>query len=206
MEDWSFVGRDGLIIQYEDLISLTGFNIVKYISQTKNLQYDRMAALDSYLNRESFEIRDYVKSMTGFDISLHDMYDSKIALKPNLAYAFKMFEMSKRNLISELYIFSNEYSEVIDQFLKSVSSEIIIKYVHGDIVPVLRAHANCTYTTSDPTNIRKCVDVGVPFALTIVDDFQYVAPIVNDQQLLTDLENRHVYVQYTGVLSGGWSD
>ena len=203
MEDWSFVGRDALIIQYEDLISLIGYNVARFVLQDQ--EHDDVDLLNQYLNRENVDIHDYVKSLSDLEISTHDMYNSHIAMKPNLAYAFKMFEMSKKHGISELYIFSNEYSEVIDQFLKSIPDNYI-KYVHGDIVPVLRAHVNCTYTTSDVNNIRKCVDVGVPFALTIVDDFQYMSQIVNDTQLLHDLETRHVYVQYTSVISGGWSN
>lgn len=34
--DLSFIGKEGMIIQYEDIISLVGFNIVKYLRKKRS--------------------------------------------------------------------------------------------------------------------------------------------------------------------------
>lgn len=201
--DWSFIGKDGLIIQYEDLVSFIGWNASEYlnnargrsVSQTKD---DRLIA---YINREEYDIPKYVKETTGEDITMTDLIGSKHATSPNVLYAFRMFKASVDNGLTNLMLHSNEYSPFLESYIKTALPDV--KYVHGDIVPVLKDHPNCTYTTSDPANIRKCVNVGVPFALTICDDFQYVAPIVTDDELLKTLQNQSVYVQYTSIMGSG---
>lgn len=199
MIDFSFIGQEAFVIQYEELISLTGWNIVEYILNDPSKREERL--LD-YLNRDVYDYHDYVQKHTGHDIPCDRMMESRIACAPNLAYAFKMMDAAYRNGIKRLYVHSNMYSSVIERFIHRL--EIPTNYVHGDIVPVLHDLPNCTYTTSDPDNIRRCLDVGVPFALTIVDDCPYVGSIITDNTLLKNLEKANVYVQYTGVLSAGF--
>lgn len=203
MVDWSFVGKNGFIIQYEDLISLIGWNIAEHVlaRHQQDPPMDPEDRLLKYLNRESYDVKPYVHAMTGLEIGIDDMMESRASLRPNLLYAFKMFDAAYKNGIRKLYVHSNKYSSIIDQFVSNLGTPV--DYVHGDIVPVLRNHVNCTYTTSNPENIRKCLEVHSPFALTIVDDFQYVEPIVSDRHLLNQLQSQNVYVQFTGVLSGG---
>ena len=200
MIDFSDIGSRAFVIQYEDLISLIGLNTVSYIlsKQDQNTSDDMILA---YLNRENYDMSRFVKEHTHVDFSLENMMQSKLACVPNLAYAFKMMSAAHQHGIRDLYIHSNLYSPIIENFVKQL--EIPTNYVHGDIIPVLRNLPNCTYTTSDPNNIRTCLNVNVPFALTIVDDFQYVGPIVTDENLLKELEKKNVYVQYTGVISAG---
>lgn len=200
MLDFSDIGKDGFIIQYEDLISLIGLNTVSYIRSKQGKNTDDDIILQ-YINRENYDMPTFVKEQTGFDFPIDKMMQSGLACVPNLSYAFKMMQTAHRHGLKKFYIHTNLYSPVVEKYAKQL--EIPTDYVHGDIVPVLRNLPNCTYTTSDPNNIRKCLDVHVPFALTIVDDFQYVAPIVTDDQLLKELKDRNVYVQYTGVISAG---
>lgn len=200
MLDFSDIGSRAFVIQYEDLISLIGLNTVSYIlSQQKQNTSDEMIL--AYLNRENYDLCRFVKEQTGINFSIENMMQSKLACVPNLAYAFKMMDTAYRNGIKEFYVHSNLHSPIIENFIKQL--EIPTNYVHGDIVPVLHNLPNCTYTTSDPTNIRKCLNVNAPFALTIVDDFQYVAPIVTDEKLIEELRTKNVYVQFTGVISAG---
>ena len=200
MIDFSNIGQNAFIIQYEDLISLMGLNCVRYIFKKQNKSYDDQLTLD-YLNRTDFDIAKFVKKQTGIDFPYEKMLESKIACQPNLAYAFKMFMAATQHGLKQLYIHSNQYSSIIEKYVNQL--EFKVNYVHGDIVPVLHNLVNCTYTTSDPNNIRKCMNVNVPFALTIVDDFQYQYPIVIDQKLIDDLREKNVYVQFTGVISAG---
>ncbi len=200
MIDFSNIGQDAFIIQYEDLISLIGLNCARYILTKQNKPYDDQLTLD-YLNRESYDMEAFVKNETSIDFPYEKMMQSKIACQPNLAYAFKMFSAAYQNGIKRLYVHSNEYSPIIERIVNQL--EIKVNYVHGDILPVIHNLPNCTYTTSNPDNIRKCMNADVPFALTIVDDFQYQFPIVADEAFINRLRDKNVYVQFTGVISAG---
>lgn len=202
MLDFTPIGQDGFIIQYEDCISLIGMNALQYMEEQMNHPFTDTDKL-RYLNREEYDIERYVMlhKPVPVSITMSDMYKSKIGCRPNLAYAFKMMKAAHDNGIKKFYIYSDEYSPVIHEFVRSL--EIKTTYVYGDIIPVLHMLPNCTYTTSNPRNIRKCEKTDVPFALTIVDDFQYVAPIVTDAPLIERLRKKGVYVQFTGVISAG---
>ena len=200
MIDFSDIGRDAFLVQFEDIISLMGLNVVRYIRKMKHQPYDDELTL-AYLNRKEFDMGKFVYEQTEMNFPYHQMLQSPIACKPNLAYAFKMIATSYQNGIKSFYIHSNTYSPINERFVNSL--EIKTNYVHGDILPVLHNLPNCTYTTSIPENIRKCLDVDVPIALTIVDDFQYQYPIVTDDHLIEALRDHNVYVQFTGVISAG---
>ena len=201
MVDFSFVGENGFVIQYEDLVSLIGFNAVQHIKERRNESYNNDDLVLSYLNREKYSITDYVEAQTGMQVPMETLMKSAFACVPNLAYAFKMMQAADRNGLTRLYVHTDTYSPIIEKYVQQL--EIKTNYVHGDIIPVLHNLPNCTYTTSNPDNIRKCAKADVPFALTIVDDFPYVGPIIMDKPLLKTLEERNVYVQYTGVISAG---
>ena len=200
MIDFSDIGQNAFVIQYEDLISLMGLNVVRYIREMKHQPHDDELTL-AYLNRKEFDMGKFVYEQTEMNFPYHQMLQSPIACKPNLAYAFKMITTAYQNGIKSFDIHSNTYSPIIEKFVNSL--EIKTNYVHGDILPVLHNLPNCTYTTSITENIRKCLDVDVPIALTIVDDFQYQYPIVTDDHLIEALRNHNVYVQFTGVISAG---
>lgn len=201
MLDFSNIGCDAFVIQYEDLISLMGLNAVSYILSKRNNQSVSDDMILAYINRDIYDIPTFVKKHTSVDFNMENMYKSQIVCKPNLAYAFKMMQAAYQNGIKKLYVHSNEYSPIIEKFIQQL--EIPTNYVHGDIIPVLHSLPNCTYTTSNPDNIKKCVDVDVPFALTIVDDFQYVGPIVVDESFIKTLTDKNIFIQYTGVISAG---
>lgn len=203
MIDFSNIGQNAFVIQYEDLISLIGLNTVRFTREKQNLLCGDDQTLE-YLNRKEYDIEKFVKEHSAipnmnFPMSL--MMKSEIACQPNLAYAFKMMRAAYQNGITRLYIHSNEYSPIIERFVNQL--EIKTNYVHGDILPVLHNLPNCTYTTSIPDNIKRCLQSDVPFALTIVDDFQYVAPIVLDDRIIENLRKHNIYVQFTGVISAG---
>lgn len=201
MIDFSFIGENAFVIDYEDLISLIGFNAVQHIKESMKESYDNDELVLSYVNRTDYSIEGFIKSQTGLEIPMEELLKSRISCKPNLAYAFKMMQAASRNGLTRLYVHTNTYSPVIEKYIGQL--EIKTNYVHGDIIPVLHDLPNCTYTTSNPDNIRACTKLDVPIALTIVDDFQYVAPIIMDKPLLKTLAEHNVYVQYTGVISAG---
>ena len=201
--DWSYIGKEGLIIQFEDLVSFIGWNASEYINnaQGRPVSKTKDERLVEYINRLDYDIPKYVKETTGVDTTMKQLINSKHAIPPNVLYAFRMFKAAVDNGLKNLLIHSNVYSQLLEEYVKSALP--YARYVHGDIVPVLKDNPNCTYTTSNPTNIRKCVDVGVPFALTICDDFMYVAPVVTDDKLLNQLKEQNVFVQYTSIMGSG---
>ena len=205
MVDASVLGRNGLIIQYEDVISLFGYNIAEFLRDKKiNDKLERMSHEDillSYLNRETYSINEWIKSSFDFDIDYKDLLSSRIMFKPNMCYSYKVFQESIRNGIKNLIIYSNEYSDAIKDFIPSFQIDTL-KYHHGDIVSLLDNNPNCTFITSNPISIEKCKDVKAPFVLTIVDDFIYVKDILLSG-IDEELRKQSKLVYFTGILSGG---
>ena len=206
MIDLSFIGKDGLIIQYEDVISVIGFNIIRYMIESKQCTeaMSKMSLEDillSYLNRETYDIDKWIHDT--FDINFHylDAKDSVRMVVPNFIYAYKILQEAKKQNISSLYIYSNEYYKGIERMLSSFEIPGL-QYLHGGITPFLQEKPNITYITSDPNNIKACLEVETPFVLTIVDDFIYIKDIVADK-IDEKLRKQGKFVFYTGILSGG---
>ena len=114
MVDLSFIGKDGIIIQYEEIISLMGFNIHKALS--KGMSEEDI--LLGYFNREIEDPSKYIEERCGSHISIDDIYLSKKILRPNCIYAFKFLEAANKNKVNNLAIYSNKYSEVIRNNIK----------------------------------------------------------------------------------------
>ena len=205
MIDFSFIGKEGIIIQYEDIISLIGFNVMKYVkSKNVNDVANRMSINDillSYINRDSEDISKWMKDTFDIDFDMKDYVESINTFQPNMLYSYKILSTAYKNGIKNLIIHSETYSPVIEKFIDTY--QIPIKYTHGDIVPVLKKSKNFTYVTSSPSNIEKCLKDDIPpIALTIVDDFMYVADIVINK-VDEDLRKKDIYVGFTSILSAG---
>lgn len=204
MLDLSLIGKNGMIFQYEDIISLTGFNIIrslKPISEKVRGMSDE-DILTNYFNRSIQDPSEYIKTEYGISIPEESIYKSKIALKPNMLYAYRIIDAGTMNGMTSFYIHSNQYSEIIEENIKTTLADFNVKYVYGDIVPILRKKSNFTYLTSDVNNINKCMDVGVPFALTIVDEYGYTNPCALPEYA-DKLREKGIYVAYTGIISAG---
>ena len=189
MIDLSFIGKDGLIIQYEDVISVMGFNIIRYMIESKQCTeaMSKMSLEDillSYLNRETYDIDKWIHDT--FDINFHylDAKDSVRMVVPNFIYAYKILQEANKQNISSFFEIPG------------------LQYLHGGITPILQEKPNITYITSDPNNIKACLEVETPFVLTIVDDFIYIKDIVADK-IDEKLRKQGKFVFYTGILSGG---
>jgi len=205
MVDLSVVGKAGLIIQYEDVISLMGYNIAEYLRKNKvNDKFESMSHEDmllSYLNREHYDINQWIKDTFDYDLDIHQLWSSRIMMKPNFVYAYKVFQESSKQGVTNLMVYSNHESDAIQAFLPSFECGSLT-YHHGDLVELLNHNPNCTFITSNPDSIALCKEVKAPFVLTIVDEFLYVKDI-----LLTrvddELRSQNKLVFFTGILSGG---
>ena len=86
--------------------------------------------------------------------------------------------------------------------VKVMFQTISVQYLHTDIEQILKSSPNYTFITTNTKVIRECGSYGVPFVLTIVDDFMYMAPIIMDG-VADQLRRQNIYVGFTGVLSAG---
>lgn len=202
MLDLSFIGKDGLIIQFEELISMTGYNVLLKL-KSKNDKLRGMSDKDillDYINREIENPSDYIRSTYQIDFPMDKVYQSPKALRPNLVYAHRMFDTAYKNGMRKLFVYSCEYSRVIEQFVQEAFGGINVQYIHGDIVQVMKDKVNSTFITSNTNVIRSCQNVDQPFMLMIVDDFMYVASVFD---IVDSLRNKGIFVGFTGVLSAG---
>ena len=208
MIDFSFVGKGGMIIQFEDIVSMIGFNIVRYF-KLKGMEslrdYDLKQMILDYVNREEEDYNKWVSNIVKTEIKLETYIDSVNAFQPSWLYAYKLFFSAYKNGIKNLMIHSNEEIPFINDLLKTFNIPSL-KYVYGDIIPILNQNPNITYTASLPSNIRKCMDVKVPFALAIVDDYLYTSNIVVDEKIPERLKEKGIFVAYTGIFSSGFID
>lgn len=209
MIDFSLVGKEGLIIQFEDIVSMIGFNIARYLKLKDACDVLKDKSLQDlildYINREIEDYDEWLSKIFNINISIDSYIDSVNAFQPSWLYAYKVFKAAADNGINQLYIFSNREIPFIKDHLLPTFNNKSVKYVFGDIIPILNEHPNVTYLTSSPMNIRKCLDVKVPIALTIVDDFMYTASIFEDK-LPEQLIEKNVFVRYTGIFKSGFID
>lgn len=205
MIDLSFVGKEGVIIQYEDIISMIGFNVIRYLrSKNANDIAVRMSLEDillSYINRQNEDPGIWLKETFGIDFKVKDYLDSINAFQPNWLYSYKLFDAAYKNGIKKLMIYSEHEIPIIRK-VKS-SYDIPIEYVHGDIKPIIEQNVNCTLITASEKTIKRCLETDVPITITIVEDFLSLAPIVVDG-IGDKLKETNKYVCYTSIISGGF--
>lgn len=206
MIDLTFIGKAGLVIEYDDIVSLTGMNIVNYLMEKDNSLKvdDGMSSfediLESYIDREDKDFSIWIKQLIGLDVHIENFINSYRAYKPNLFYAYKLIPNAYKNGIKDLYIYSQYESDVIREYLKSF--EVPVGYVYGDIREVMKDKVNYTYITCDPENVRRCRDINTPFAVTICDDYMSMLPIVRDH-VDEELRKNGKFVSYTSILNAG---
>lgn len=202
--DMSYIGSAAYVIQFEDVVSAIGANIARFVKANKpNDVLKRMSEEDiflSYINREEYSISKWLKTV-GIDFEEDSWLKSDVSLIPNIVYTSKTVPAARDNHVSKIIVVSNNYSPIIEELCKVIYKDPV-DYYHGDISEVLKQNPNCTYITSNPDNIRRCEDIGVPFVLTIVDDYMYLKDIIKDK-FDEILRKKNILVYYTSVISAG---
>ena len=206
MVDFRFLGREGLMIEYTDIVSLVGYNIISYL-KSKRISNEKIMGMSdedillSYLNRSDFDISKWIKDTFDLECNVSDYIESEIAYAPNNLYAYKMFTQSNKEKIKNLMIYSDTYSKVIEKYVSAFNIPDL-KYVHGDIIPILNERLNITFTTSNPISIQKCKEVKAPLMLTITDDFMYVSDII-ESDIVDVLRKSNKIVMFTSISTNG---
>ena len=206
MIDFRDIGKNGLIIQYEDIISMIGFNVARYFrSKGISNKLDSMSVKDvllSYINRDDENYAVWLKKEFNIDINPDEFLSSFLTMQPNLMYSYKVFEKAHEEKITNLFIYSNKYSVIAEQSVDSYNFKGI-KYLTGDIVHVLNNHPNCTYLTSCIENIKKCSMLSVPMVLTICDDYLYTSDLITSNIIKQIKDKPNIVLRFTGVISAG---
>lgn len=206
MIDLRDIGRAGIIIQYEDIISMIGYNVAKYYKGKQiSDKLDNTSVQDvllSYINRDDEDWSQWLFKEYNININPSDMLTSFLTMQPNLLYVYKLFAASHQEKMNNLYIYSDQYSPIIEQSTNSFGFSGV-KYVHGDIVKFLNGHPNYTYMTSSTNNIKKCLNTDSPVCLVICDDYLYLSDIFHskvDEELKA---KPNIFLQFTNIISAG---
>lgn len=206
MVDLTDCGKAGLILQYEDIISMIGFNVARFFKgEGVSEKLDSTSINDvllSYINREDEDYSKWLKSEYNIDINPQEMLTSFLTMQPNLLYSYKVFTTAHSEKQNGLYIYSNMYSPIIEEATKSYGFDGV-EYIKEDIIEFLKKHPNCTYLTSSIDNIKRCVDLEAPTCLVICDDYLYTSEIFTSKidQSLKNKDN--IILRFTRVLSAG---
>lgn len=206
MLDFRDIGKNGLIIQYEDIISMIGFNVARYFrSKGISQKLDSMSVQDillSYINRDDENYAIWLKKEFDIDINPDEFLSSFLTMQPNLMYSYKVFQKANDEKISNLFIYSNKYSSIAEQSIDSYGFKGI-KYINGDISDVLSKHTNYTYITSNIENIKKCELLNVPMVLVICDDYLYTADLFKDKVIDIIKGKSNILLRFTSIISAG---
>ena len=209
MIDLRKIGENGLIIQYEELIAMVGYNVAKsYRGKGISKKLDDSDIKDvllSYINRSDEDYAVWLKNE--YDIEIPDknaLLKSFLTMQPNLLYSYRMFTSADSEKIQSLYIYSEDYSPIAEESIKSYGVNNL-KYIHQNIGAFLNVHPNMTFITSSTKSIDECCSVvEAPLCLVICDDFMYTMRHMLESGKESSIkEKRNVFLQYTSVISAG---
>lgn len=205
MVDFSFIGREGLIIQWDDVIAMIGYNVARYL-KSKGYKNDKLCEMSnedillSYINRPNEDPSIWLKENFDIEFDLNRYKDSIVTWQPNWAYPYRIIKAANDNKLQNLCIYYEKDIPIIRRYVETFDAPV--EYLSGDISKILSEKVNYTFITASPTNIRKCLDLEVPLAITIVDDFMPIADIVIED-VATKLREKNKFVNFTGIVSAG---
>lgn len=205
MVDFSFIGKEGVIAQYEDIISMIGYNVARYF-KSKNFKNDKLCEMStkdillSYINRPDEDPSIWLKSMFDIEFNVELYKNSAVVWQPNWMYFYKVAKAAYDNGIKKIYVHTDKHVPMIENYITTF--DVPVKYLTGDIKMVLQEHVNYTYLTTSPTNIKKCLEINTPIAITIFDDYMYLADIVASDTA-EKLRKTDKFVSFSGLVSAG---
>lgn len=209
MLDLSFIGKEGIICSYEEIVAMVGYNVADQYRKNKIIEASDLQLISNYINRRTYNFSDYLQ---GLGISKEDAdiisqedayYDSAQALKPTNKFIYKIFEAAKMERIPYLAIYSRRYSSHIEKYIKG-SFPFKVEYVYGDIEPIIKEHINSTIVTSDLEIINKCSTIEEPIVLTVCDDFLYLAQMFQDGTEGKIQKMHNVFLGYISCIKAGF--
>ena len=209
MLDLSFIGKEGIICSYEEIVAMVGYNVADQYRKNKIIDVSDQQLISDYINRKEYNFSEYLqkqgipKEDADFISQEEVFYESAYALKPTNKFIYKIFDAAKIQSIPYLAIYSRQYSSHIEKYIKG-SFPFKVEYVYGDIDPIIKEHVNSTIVTSDLNIINKCATIEEPIVLTVCDDFLYLSQMFQDGTEGKIQKRDNVFLGYISCITAGF--
>jgi hypothetical protein len=201
------IGKAGLIIQYEDLISMIGYNVAKHFRSNnlceKLVNMSIQDVLTSYLDRDDERYELWLKKEFDIDVNPDDMLSSFLSMQPNLLYSYKVFPACHKERQDNLFIYSDKYSKIAEECIDTFGFKGV-NYVYGDIDKFIKEHPNSTFLTASTKSINVVKNTNSPICLVVCDDYKYTIDYMVKNNLDKELSDKgNVFLRYTSIISAG---
>lgn len=209
MLDLSFIGKEGIICSYEEIVAMVGYNVADQYRKNKIIDVSDQQLISDYVNRKEYNFSEYLqkqgipKEDADYISQEEVFYESAYALKPTNKFIYKIFDAAKIQSIPYLAIYSRQYSSHIEKYIKG-SFPFKVEYVYGDIDPIIKEHVNSTIVTSDLNIINKCATIEEPIVLTVCDDFLYLSQMFQDGTEGKIQKKDNVFLGYISCMKAGF--
>ena len=209
MLDLSFIGKEGIICSYEEIVAMVGYNVADQYRKNKIIDVSDQQLISDYVNRKEYNFSEYLqkqgipKEDADFISQEEVFYESAYALKPTNKFIYKIFDAAKIQSVPYLAIYSRQYSSHIEKYIKG-SFPFKVEYVYGDIDPIIKEHVNSTIVTSDLNIINKCATIEEPIVLTVCDDFLYLSQMFQDGTEGKIQKKDNVFLGYISCITAGF--
>jgi hypothetical protein len=209
MLDLSFIGKEGIICSYEEIVAMVGYNVADQYRKNKIIDVSDQQLISDYVNRKEYNFSEYLqkqgipKEDADYISQEEVFYESAYALKPTNKFIYKIFDAAKIQSIPYLAIYSRQYSSHIEKYIKG-SFPFKVEYVYGDIDPIIKEHVNSTIVTSDLNIINKCATIEEPIVLTVCDDFLYLSQMFQDGTEGKIQKKDNVFLGYISCITAGF--
>ena len=209
MLDLSFIGKEGIICSYEEIVAMVGYNVADQYRKNKIIDVSDQQLISDYVNRKEYNFSEYLqkqgipKEDADYISQEEVFYESAYALKPTNKFIYKIFDAAKIQSIPYLAIYSRQYSSHIEKYIKG-SFPFKVEYVYGDIDPIIKEHINSTIVTSDLNIINKCATIEEPIVLTVCDDFLYLSQMFQDGTEGKIQKRDNVFLGYISCITAGF--
>lgn len=209
MVDLSFIGKEGIICSYEEIVAMVGYNVADQYRKNKIIDISDQQLISDYINRKEYNFSEYLqkqgipKEDADFISQEEVFYESAYALKPTNKFIYKIFDVAKIQSVPYLAIYSRQYSSHIEKYIKG-SFPFKVEYVYGDIDPIIKEHVNSTIVTSDLNIINKCATIEEPIVLTVCDDFLYLSQMFQDGTEGKIQKKDNVFLGYISCIKAGF--
>ena len=209
MVDLSFIGKEGIICSYEEIVAMVGYNVADQYRKNKIIDISDQQLISDYINRKEYNFSEYLqkqgipKEDADYISQEEVFYESAYALKPTNKFIYKIFDAAKIQSVPYLAIYSRQYSSHIEKYIKG-SFPFKVEYVYGDIDPIIKEHVNSTIVTSDLNIINKCATIEEPIVLTVCDDFLYLSQMFQDGTEGKIQKRDNVFLGYISCITAGF--
>ena len=209
MLDLSFIGKEGIICSYEEIVAMVGYNVADQYRKNKIIDVSDQQLISDDINRKEYNFSEYLqkqgipKEDADYISQEEVFYESAYALKPTNKFIYKIFDAAKIQSIPYLAIYSRQYSSHIEKYIKG-SFPFKVEYVYGDIDPIIKEHVNSTIVTSDLNIINKCATIEEPIVLTVCDDFLYLSQMFQNGTEGKIQKKDNVFLGYISCITAGF--